>query len=389
MPGESAEGTGDDDSEKEQIYMVGLREVKGPRPKEDVGLEIPRPGSRLDEAVTFGRGRIEQPEGYVAMILERVYRKRQVPQYRAIYGEMCEVLLTPPTQGVLTDADLELRSLKAGDVVEILDKTESSFNDVKTTWVMVRRLDRNKVLPSLPVLVARVHSVDLSRGEASVTGMKYLVDIKVEEGEVNDEVEFKVGRTFYFVPNYDVNGDLLPISWGSAMAIDVDETPEDQDAEAGASGEDLAENFHYVGQEVLDYVATHFGVVGDLTLGGGLTKMILKGGRAFMKGLTSPDGGAPTWGEMISAAVYDMVLRMQEDVPDGATTKVDREVQTWLGKSRMEMTEAEIKMSDKEKAEAIWEVDRREHIAGTYVATEMASKALFFQPGTKPPVKIF
>ena len=109
------------------------------------------------------------------------------------------------------------------------------------------------------------------------------------------------------MPNYDVNEDLLPISWGSAMAIDVDETPEDQDAEAGASGEDLAENFHYVGQEVLDYVATHFGVVGDLTLGGGLTKMMLKGGRAFMKGLTSPGGGAPTWGEMVSAAVYDMV----------------------------------------------------------------------------------
>ena len=104
---------------------------------------------------------------------------------------------------------------------------------------------------------------------------------------------------------------------------------------------------NYVGQEVLDFVATQFGVVGNLTLGGGLTKMSLKGGRVFMKGLTSPGGGAPTWGEMISAAVYDMILRMQEDELDGAAAKADREVPTWLGKARKEMTEVEQKLSDK------------------------------------------
>jgi len=216
-----------DSLEESQTDQSRQEQDRGPKPTEDEGMEIPKPGSRLEKAVSFGRGRIEQPEGYVAMIVEKIKRKRSVPQYRAIVGEMSEVLLTPPTQGVLTDADLELRRLKAGDVVEILDKTVSSFNDVKTTWVMVRRLDRRKVQQLLPVLVARVQSVDLNRGEACVTGISYLVDIKFEEGEVNEEVKLQVGRTFCFVPSFDVNGDLLPISWRSAMAFDEEETPEE------------------------------------------------------------------------------------------------------------------------------------------------------------------
>ena len=389
FPGEKVDSKVHDSLEEGQLDQSRQEQDRGPKPTEDEGLEVPKPGSRLERAVSFGRGRIEQPEGYVAMIVEKIKHKGKVPQYRAIYGEMCEVLLTPPTQGVLSHDDLELRRLQAGDVVEILDKTVSSPNDVKTTWVMVRRLDRKEVQPILPVLGARVQSVGLNSGEACVTGINYLVDIKVEEGEVNAEVELQVGRTFCFVPNFNEYGDLLPISWSAAMASDVEVTPKEQGIEDGASGEDVAENFHYVGQEVLDFVATQFGVVGDLTLGGGLTKMILKGGRVFMKGLTSLGGGAPTWGEMISAAVYDMILRKQEDEQDGAATKADREVQTWLGKARKEMTAVEKKLSDKEKAEYTWEEDSRELMAETYVATEMSSKALFFNPAPSHRSKFF
>ena len=244
LPGEAVDSKVHDSLEESQPDQSRQEQDRGPKPTEDEGLEVPKPGSRLERAVSFGRGRIEQPEGYVAMIVEKIERKRKVPQYRAIYGEMCEVLLTPPTQGVLTDADLELRRLQAGDVVEILDKTVSSFNDVKTTWVMARRLDRKKVQPVLPVLVARVQSVDLNSGEACVTGMSYLVDIQVEEGEVNDEVKLQVGRTFCFVPSFDEYGDLLPISWSRARAFDGAETPEEQGKDAGTSGEDIAENFH-------------------------------------------------------------------------------------------------------------------------------------------------
>ena len=210
LPGENVESKGHDSLEESQSDQSRQEQDRGPKPTEDEGLEVPKPGSRLERAVSFGRGRIEQPEGYVAMIVEKIERKRKVPQYRAIYGEMCEVLLTPPTQGVLTDADLELRRLQAGDVVEILDKTVSSFNDVKTTWVMVRRLDRRKVQQLLPVLVARVQSVDLNRGEACVTGISYLVDIKVEEGEVNEEVQLQVGMTFCFVPGLTRMGTSCP-----------------------------------------------------------------------------------------------------------------------------------------------------------------------------------
>ena len=194
------------------------------------------------------------------------------------------------------------------------------------------------------------------------------------------EVKLQVGETFCFVPEFDENGDLLPISWSKVMAIDKAETPEVLVKDAGMSGEDIAENFHYVGQEVLDYVGTHFGVVGDLTLGGRLTKMILKGGRVFMNGLTSQGGGAPTWGEMISAAVYDMVLREQEGKTPGGSATVDQEVQTWLGKAWGQMTEEERKLADKDKVEATWEEDLREYTAEKYVANEMASKALFFNP---------
>ena len=168
LPGENEDSKVHDGLEKSQSSQSRQGQDSGPKPTEDEGLEIPKPGSRLERAVSFGRGRIERPEGHVAMIVEKIERKRLVPQCRAIYGEMSEVLLTPPTQGVLTDADLELRRLKAGDVVEILDKTVSSFNDVKTTWIMVRRLDRKEVQPVLPVLGARVQSVDLNSGEACV-----------------------------------------------------------------------------------------------------------------------------------------------------------------------------------------------------------------------------
>ena len=53
------------------------------------------------------------------------------------------------------------------------------------------------------------------------------------------------------------------------------------------------------------------------------------------------------------------------------------------------MTEVEKELSDKEKAEATWEENKREHIAETYVATEMASKALFFNPAPGHRSKFF
>ena len=49
--------------------------------------------------------------------------------------------------------------------------------------------------------------------------------------------------------------------------------------------DDIATNFHYVGEKVLDFVAERMQVIGDLTIGGTLTKMRLRGGEALLRGL--------------------------------------------------------------------------------------------------------
>ena len=68
----------------------------------------------------------------------------------------------------------------------------------------------------------------------------------------------------------------------------------------GPSSDDIAENFHYAGAEVIDFVQRRFDVVGDLTLGEGITSLKWRG-RTFLEGLESQSKKGYTWGEMVTA----------------------------------------------------------------------------------------
>ena len=140
---------------------------------EDVGGDRPRVGSHTEQAVSFAHGRREEPDFHVAMIVKRIARGRKVPHYAAIVGEAEEIRLTAPTHSSLDDEDRELLGLKVGDLVSVREKVVASFTGFKTSWVMVKRLNiERKSNPHIPVLVARVHTVDQEAGEACVVGME-------------------------------------------------------------------------------------------------------------------------------------------------------------------------------------------------------------------------
>ena len=136
----------------------------------------------MEQAVSFAHGRREEPDVRVAMIVKRIARGRRVPQYVAIVGEEEEIRLTAPTHSSLNDKDRELLVLHAGDLVSVREKVLASFTGIKASWVMVRRLNiETKSGPHIPVLVARVHTVEHGAGEACVVGVEDLLEIDLEE----------------------------------------------------------------------------------------------------------------------------------------------------------------------------------------------------------------
>ena len=205
---------------------------------EDVGGDRPRVGSHTEQAVSFAHGRREEPDFLVAMIVKRIARGRKVPQYVAIVGEAEEIRLTAPTHNSLNDEERELLGLKAGDLVAVREKVVASFTGIKTSWVMVKRLNVERTNPQVPVLVARVHTAEHEAGEACVVGMDNLLEIDLEEGELNEEVKLKVGNYFRFVPVFGEDERLLPIKWKDVLPYGEDDVEEEVDGKVRPSSDD-------------------------------------------------------------------------------------------------------------------------------------------------------
>ena len=88
----------------------------------------------------------------------------------------------------------------------------------------------------------------------------------------------------------------------------------------------------------MDFVQRRFDVVGDLTLGGGITSLKWRGG-SFLEGLESQSKKGYTWGEMVTAAAYEQVLRK---VGEGKNAS-DSQPEGWEGKATKDMTSEEKK----------------------------------------------
>ena len=95
--------------------------------------EFPLVGSTMEEAISLARGRLEETQTELAIILERHQRGRKAPTYRAIVDVGHLITLTAPTHGNISHEEATLTWLQIGDVVKVREMEEYTFRECKSS----------------------------------------------------------------------------------------------------------------------------------------------------------------------------------------------------------------------------------------------------------------
>ena len=128
--------------------------------------------------------------------------------------------------------------------------------------------------------------------------MRYLVETRLRGSVVPPPKGPPAeGDCFLMTPRFSEDGVLLPVCWMEDCEAYEESEVRESEIPAVVAPEDIATNFNFVGEEVLDYVAAKMGVIGDVTIGGTLTNLPLRGGEALLRGLArnSPRNNSYTW----------------------------------------------------------------------------------------------
>ena len=300
-----------------------------PRLDEDLPVEWPLPGSRLDTAVSLANGCTEDSSGLPAIILDRKVESGQgPPALKALVGRSELVQLQA------TGEDEKLAGVVVGDVVLVRKRVVQDDVGTKTSWVLLQRISTSHMLENfpedeLPLLKAKIVRSE-GKGEvvATVAFLDSLVRVIPEgdrepakeenEGEAlgyGDQLPeaLSVGKLFWFTPVLSPQGELQPVR---STHVQFPEHDPEWDGDLGVSAMDLAPDFHFFGRKALGLLSRHMDLVCDPTVSRSLSGLPLGGGRAFFEALTGGKKGGFTWGEMVTALAYQAV--MGEGVDDDA-----------------------------------------------------------------------
>ena len=213
--------------------MEGLVTLAGPLPPwgpgsrfdEDLPVEWPLPGSRLDTAVSLANGCTEDSSGLPAIILDRKVEPGQgAPALKALIGKNELVQLQA------TGVDEKLAGVEVGDVVLVRKRVVQDDAGTKTSWVLLQRISTSHMLENfpedeLPMLKAKIVRTE-GKGDvfATVAILDSLVEVIPEregakeenDGEAADNGVQRlnalcVGKLFWFTPVLSPQGDLLPV----------------------------------------------------------------------------------------------------------------------------------------------------------------------------------
>ena len=300
----------------------------------------------LDAAINEIHRNLEELDGVPAIITRLVEPQTTgFPEYMAVLGVSREIRLEPYTAGAASGQDwgtMAAQDIRIGDVVMVKERTEHNYGASSTAWVIrSKMMDADCIDPTdvtMPRVRARVEGrVGLESVKATVAIFDRAAVITFPEdapGEGGVPIESRVrkalhpedmsvGMVFEFVPLLSDDGELAPVR---SNAVFVVRDVEDQKADRGesqampsVSPDDIDPRYHYVGKEVLDFVAERFGVIGDLTIGSTLSGLPLSGGRAFAELLQEATDGArePRWGDMVTAAIHVAVQHEMGSLKSG------------------------------------------------------------------------
>ena len=199
----------------------------GSRFDEDLPVEWPLPGSRLDTAVSLANGCTEDSSGLPAIILDRKVEPGQgAPALKALIGKSELVQLQA------TGDDEKLAGVEVGDVVLVRKRVVQDDVGTKTSWVLLQRISTSHMLENfpedeLPMLKAKIVRTE-GKGDvfATVAILDSLVEVIPEreregakeenDGEASGNGDQRpnalcVGKLFWFTPVLSPQGDLLPV----------------------------------------------------------------------------------------------------------------------------------------------------------------------------------
>ena len=287
----------------------------------------------LDAAINEIHRNLEELDGVPAIITRLVETQTtDFPEYMAVIGASREIRLEPYTAGAAAGQDwgtMAAQDIAIGDVVMVKERTEHAYGESRTAWVIRSKMMSADCIDPTDVTMPRVRA--RVEGRAGLESVKATVAIfdraavitfpedAPGEGGIPMESrvrkalhpdDMSVGMVFEFVPSLSEDGELAPVHSDAVFMV---REVEDQKADGGGSQalpsvspDDIDPRYHYVGKEVLDFVAERFGVIGDLTIGSSLSDLPLSGGRAFAELLQEATDGArePRWGDMVTAAIH-------------------------------------------------------------------------------------